>query len=142
MKSDTKRGLVLAALIVAGLLLSAYDVTIHTPPRFPMDRRPEHPIPGDIEIFYIGKTVISTINVALLAFLLFTYIELYRTIESEFTVALMIFSGVLLLYALASNPIVFRVFGFRAFGLGPFAILPDIFSCIAISVLVYLSFKY
>jgi hypothetical protein len=33
-------------------------------------------------------------------------------------------------------------FGFRPFGLGPFAMLPDIFTCIALSVLLYLTIKY
>ena len=85
---------------------------------------------------------ISTINVVLLVFLLATYVDIYRRKKSEFTVALMIFSVVLLLYALSSNPIIHLAFGFRAFGLGPFAILPDLFTCLAVSILVYLSFKY
>jgi len=99
------------------------------------------PPPGDIELFYTAKTVVSTINVALVIILFFTYIEIYRKTKSEFTVGLMIFSMILLLYTLASNPITQRAFGFSAFGLGPFAMLPDLFACIALSVLLYLSLK-
>ena len=97
---------------------------------------------GDIELFYTIKTVVSTINVTLLIFLLLTYINIYRKTRSEFTVGLIIFSGVFLLNALASNPFVIWVFGFRPFGLGPFAMLPDLFTLAALGVLLYLSIKY
>jgi len=100
------------------------------------------PPPGDIELFYTAKTVVSTINVALVMILLFTYIEIYRKTKSDFTVGLIIFSIILLLYTVASNPIMQWASGFRAFGLGPFAMLPDLFACIALSVLLYLSVKY
>jgi len=86
--------------------------------------------------------VVSTINVTLLIFLLVTYINIYRKTRSEFTIGLIIFSAVLLMNALASNPLVIWVFGFRAFGLGPFALLPDLFTFVALVVLLYLSIKY
>jgi len=97
---------------------------------------------GDIELFYTAKTVVSSINVTLVVILLFTYTDIYRKTKSEFTIGLIIFSTVLLLYSLASNPTMQWVFGFRAFGLGPFAMLPDVFTCIALSVLLYLSIRY
>ena len=99
------------------------------------------PPPGDIELFYTAKTVVSTINLTLGIILLFTYIDIYRKTKSDFTVGLIIFSMTLLLYTVASNPIMQWAFGFRAFGLGPFAMLPDLFACIALSVLLYLSLK-
>ena len=99
------------------------------------------PPPGDIELFYTAKTVLSTINIALGIILLFIYIDIYRKTKSDFTVGLIIFSGILLFYILTSNPIMHWAFGFRAFGLGPFAMLPDLFTCIALSVLLYLSLK-
>ena len=95
----------------------------------------------DIELFYTIKTVVSTVNTALVTILLFTYIEIYRKTSSEFTVRLIIFSLLLFLYTLTSNPIIHWIFGFRAFGLGPFAMLPDLFTCIALSILLYLSIK-
>jgi hypothetical protein len=93
-------------------------------------------------LFYTIKTVISTINVTLLVFLLFTYVDIYRKTRSEFTIGLIIFSAVFLLNALASNPFVIWAFGFRPFGLGPFAMLPDLFTLAALTVLLYLSAKY
>jgi hypothetical protein len=100
------------------------------------------PPPGDIELFYTIKTVISTVNVALVIILLLTYIEIYQRTKSNFTVGLMIFSIILLFYTLTSNPITQWLFGFSAFGLGPFAMLPDLFACVALSILLYLSVKY
>ena len=100
------------------------------------------PPQGDIELFYTGKTVVSTVNVALVIILLLTYVEIYWKTRSEFTVGLIIFSIILLFYTVTSNPIMQWVFGFRAFGLGPFAMLPDLFACIALSILLYLSTRY
>ena len=88
------------------------------------------------------KTAISTVNIILLIFLLVTYMDIYKKTKSDFTVGLIIFSVILLFYALSSNPFIHWIFGFRAFGLGPFAMLPDLFTCIALAVLVYLTFKY
>ena len=96
---------------------------------------------GDIELFYITQTILSSINATLLIFLLVTYITLYSRIKSEFTIGLILFSLILLLYALSSNPVLQQLFGFRAFGLGPFAMLPDLFTTIALAILFYLSMK-
>jgi hypothetical protein len=99
-------------------------------------------IVGDLEFFYTAKTVVSTINVTLSIFLLLTYVGIYRKTRSEFTIGLVIFSAVFLLNALASNPVVTWLFGFRAFGLGPFALMPELFTLGALAVLLYLSIKY
>jgi len=107
--------------------------------------RPRYPyavILGDIEFFYIAKTVFSTINMALLIILLLVYVDIYRKTRSEFTVGLIIFSVILFLYALTSNPLVMWAFGFRPFGLGPFALLPELFTFAALIVLLYLSIRY
>jgi hypothetical protein len=70
------------------------------------------------------------------------YINIYRKTRSEFTIGLIIFSTVLLLHAFVSIPLTHGVFGFYDFGLGPFAMLPDLFTCLALGVLLYLTFKY
>jgi hypothetical protein len=100
------------------------------------------PPSGDIELFYTIHTVISTVNVALVMILLLTYVGIYQRTKSNFTVGLIIFSLILLFYTLSSNPITQWLFGFSAFGLGPFAMLPDLFACVALSILLYLSVKY
>lgn len=111
---------------------------------FPFERRlpPPPNIPGDIEFFYTAQMVVSTINVTLLIFLLLIYIDIYRKTRSAFTIGLIIFSAVFLLNALASNPFIIWVFGFRPVGLGPFALLPGLFTLGALAVLLYLSVKY
>lgn len=102
----------------------------------------KQPPRGDIELYYTAKTVVSTVNMTLVIILMLTYIAIYRKTKSEFTVGLIIFSTILLLYTLASNPMMQWTFGFRAFGLGPFAMLPDLFTCVALAVLLYLTVKY
>ena len=102
----------------------------------------QHEIPEDIEFFYTAETVVSTINVTLSIFLLLTYVSIYLKTRSEFTIGLTIFSAVFLMNALASNPFIIRAFGFRPIGLGPFALLPDLFTLGALAVLLYLSVKY
>jgi hypothetical protein len=96
---------------------------------------------ADIELYYTLQTVISTINATLLVFLMVTYIDIYKTLKSEFTIGLIIFSMILLLYALVSNPLMQNIFGFRGIGLGPFAMLPHLFTCLALAVLIYLTMK-
>jgi hypothetical protein len=140
MSKKPKILIILVALVALSLLSAFWAVTnLSEPPpgvsRFPI-------FPGDIEPFYIIGTVISTINVTLLIILLIMYVQIYRKTRSEFTIGLIIFSAVLLLYALASSPIVRSIFGFRAVGLGPFAMLPDLFTCVALVILLYLTVKY
>jgi hypothetical protein len=145
MTSNVKIGLVL--LVVAAVaILSGFWATSYEQRAPPFEPRPWPPFPTermreDLELFYTIKTIVSSVNVTLLVILLITYIGIYRKTRSEFTVGLMLFSLVLFLYAMASNPIVQVAFGYRAFGLGPFAMLPDIFSLIALTVLLYLTFK-
>jgi len=95
----------------------------------------------DIQLFYTVRAVISTVNIALVLILLFTYLDIYWKTRAEFTAGLVIFSLVLLFYTITSNPFIQRIFGFRAFGLGPFAMLPDLFAFMALLVLLYLSLK-
>jgi len=135
--------LLLPILLVVAILAALWATSIFWFPPSPWERRwpPPYEIPGDIEFFYIAKTVVSTINVTLLTFLLLTYVSIYRKTRSEFTIGLIIFSAIFLLNALASNPIVIWAFGFRPFGLGPFALLPDLFTFVALVVLLYLSIK-
>ena len=144
MNKSVRISLLLGTLIVVAILAALWATSTFWFPRYPWEprRRPPANIPGDLEFFYTAQTVVSTINVTLLIFLLLTYVDIYRKTRSEFTVGLIIFSAVFLLNALASNPFVVWVFGFRPFGLGPFALLPDLFTFAALSVLLYLSVKY
>jgi hypothetical protein len=136
--------IIVVTIVSIILALSIFFASGPFEPLEPWERRllPPREIPGDIEFYYIAQTVVSTINVTLSVFLLLTYISVYVRTRSEFTIGLIIFSAVFLLDAIASNPLVTLAFGFRAFGLGPFALLPDMFTLAALIVLLYLSVKY
>jgi hypothetical protein len=144
MNSNTKIGLMLLVL-AAVAIVSGYWATSYEPRTPPFEPRPwpfpTQRIEEDLELFYTIKTIVSSVNVTILVFLLITYFNIYRKTQSEFTAGLILFSMVLLLYAMVSNPIVQVAFGYRAFGLGPFAMLPDLFSLIALTVLLYLTLK-
>jgi hypothetical protein len=155
MNKNVKIAAILTILVVAALA-SYFWATTNTPvPAQPLERPRRIPpdwfindremgyisIVADIEVYYTLQTVLSTINATLLVFLMITYIDIYKKLKSEFTVGLIIFSMILLLYALVSNPLMQNIFGFRAIGLGPFAMLPDLFTCLALAVLLYLTMK-
>lgn len=116
---------------------SPSQTSVFDPHQVPTDRISV----GDLELFYKVKTMLSTINATLLVLLLATYIELYRKLKSEFTFGLILFSLILLLYAISSNPLLQQFFGFWAIGLGPFAMLPDLFTTFALVILLYLTMK-
>ena len=143
MNKDEKYWLIVGTLIVVAVLATLWATSTSWFPRHPW----EHPPPrsdilGDVELFYTVGTVVSTVNLTLSIFLLFIYIGIYQKTRSEFTIGLVIFSAVFLLNALASNPLVIKAFGFWPAGLGPFAMLSDLFTLAALAVLLYLSVKY
>jgi len=143
MDKRVRVSLMLATLLVV-VFVAVFWASANMPFFYPSPfggRRPPEFVPGDIELYYTVKTVVSTFNVTLLMFLLVTYIDIYMKTKSEFTIGLMIFSIIMLLNALTSSPLLHRVFGFSAFGLGPFAMLPDIFTLFALVILLYLTFK-
>jgi hypothetical protein len=151
MNRNLKIAAVLIVLVVVGLASYLWaTANFPTPPfeprrlpfeRFSRDMDWFRSTVADIELYYTLKTVISSINATLLVFLLITYLDIYKTLQSEFTLGLIIFSMILLLYALASNPLMQSIFGFQAIGLGPFAMLPDLFTSLALAVLLYLTMK-
>jgi hypothetical protein len=142
MNKNLKIWLILLTLVVAAILATFWATAFWRSPSLPEGLRPPRTVSGDIELYYTVKTVISTINVTLLIFLLIIYIGIYKKTQSQFTIGLIIFSMILLFYALSSNPLVHWAFGFYAFGLGPFAMLPDLFTCIALAILLYLTITY
>jgi len=123
------------AAILAGLALSARFLP---PPDSPF---PPLPPPNAAETANLVaiKTIISFVNLALILPLLKIYIDTYRSVRSRFTMGLIVMVLVLLIYALSSNPIVHYVFGFYESGLGPFTIIPDLFTTFALIILLYLS---
>jgi hypothetical protein len=133
--------IVAIVLVVAALADFLAIQSVPSQPTSIFEPRPHFDILGDIELFYKIKTILSSINATLLVLLLATYVNMYKRIQSEFTLGLIVFSLILLLYALSSNPLLQWLFGYRAFGLGPFAMLPDMFTTLALAVLLYLTMK-
>jgi hypothetical protein len=133
---------VIAVAILAAIwaVIVIYQYQVYQP-GFPFRPLPGS-IPGDIELFYIARTMISAVNITLLVVLIVTYASIYVKTRSEFTIGLLIFAIVFLMKDIASNPFVIGAFGFRLYGLGPFALLPDLFEFVALTVLLYLSVKY
>ncbi len=139
-----KIGFIVVVIVLATLLAGIWLV-IHLPQftSFWQHRTPPPGlIPGDIEFFYVASTVVSTINIALLIVLIVLYANIYAKTRSAFTVGLLIFGVVLLIRDLTLSPLVTSLFRFRAYGLGPFEFLPSLLELIALSVLLYLSFRY
>lgn len=139
--------LVLLALMVAlaglAVIIAAYQFDSHqnTRPVFPFGQ-PFRLNPGDLELYYVARTVFSSINIVLLIILIINYASIYIKTKSEFTIGLMLFALFFLMKDIAWSPLVVFIAGFNVFGLGPFAFLPDLFELIALTVLLYLSVKY
>lgn len=141
MNNNTKVWLVVIVTLIAIALIAALWAShSFTFPQRPLPTSGD--IRGDLELFYIAQTVVSTVNVSLLIFLLTTYIDIYRKTRSQFTLGLIIFALAFFLRTVTANPLFMRAFGFAAFGLGPFALLPELFEFVALSILLYLSAKY
>jgi len=138
-------------LIVAGLIIVAILAAVwasFTFNAFSSSRFPFRPVPApefnpaDLEFYYIARTVFSTVNIAILVFLIATYATLYSKTRSEFTIGLLIFAVVFLIKDVLSSPFVIGAFRFHLAGLGPFALIEPLFESIALSVLLYLSVRY
>ncbi len=143
MNSNLKIWTVVTITLVAIALLAGFWAVSTLPSSlFPQRPMPPGVVRFDFEFFYVAQTVVSSVNVALLCYLLTTYIDIYRKIKSPFTFGLIVFSAVFLLRTLTANPLFMQVFGYVAFGLGPFALLPELFEFLALVVLLYLSVKY
>jgi uncharacterized membrane protein len=122
------------------VIISSYQTSQAT--GFPFMPRGSSNIPGDIELYYMVQTVLSTINIVLISVLIFNYAGIYFKTRSEFTLGLLLFALMLLIKDIASSPFVIGLGGFGMFGLGPFAFLPGLFEMVALLVLFYLSVKY
>ncbi|MCW4017523.1 MAG: hypothetical protein NWF00_02385 [Candidatus Bathyarchaeota archaeon] len=135
----------LAAASLITLIMSAYQASQESQtvrPTFPFETRVYRLNPADIELFYVARTVFSTINIVLIIVLIVNYLSIYLKTKSDFTVGLLLFVVFFLIKDIAWSPFVVGYFGFGLFGLGPFAFLPDLFELVGLSALLYLSVKY
>jgi hypothetical protein len=140
-----KIGLIVTIIVLSAVLAVVWVIAFSSS-EFPVFREHRIPpgsfVPGDLQFFYDAYAIISTINIALLIILTLIYVNLYMKTHSTFTIGLVIFALAFLVKDLTSNPLVTSLLGFSAYGLGPFELLPGIFELFALSVLLYLSYKY
>ena len=127
----------LAGIVVVALLVGAIAYIVASQTSFTMGRG-QH-MSGDSEIYYTFKAVLASVNTFLLITLTSIYLKVYTDTGLEFSLGLVIFSFALLLYSLVSNPLLVSVMGYRGSGLGPFAMLPDLFTCLASFTLLKIS---
>jgi len=138
--------LIIVGLIVIAVLAAvwaAFTFDAFSSAHFPFTPVPAPEFnPADLEVYYIARTVFSTINIALLVFLIATYATLYSKTRSEFTIGLLIFAVAFLIKDVLSSPFLIGAFRFHLAGLGPFALIEPLFELMALSVLLYISVKY
>ena len=145
MNKRLKFGLIIVILVAVAVFAAFWALVLRQQqfPAFQQSRvPPPRAIPGDFQYFYVANTIISTINIALLAILALIYFNIYIKTRSPFTIGLIIFALVFLVQNVTSSPFITSPFGFRAYGLGPFEFLPGMFEFVALTILLYLSIKY
>ena len=143
MNKRLKIGLIFAILVLVAIFATFWVIALRQPPQFPgfQERVPPGFVAGDLEFFYAANTIISTVNITLLVILIVLYFDIYVKTRSQFTIGLIIFALVFLVKDLTANPLISSLYGFRAYGLGPFELLPGLFEFFALSILLYLSIK-
>ena len=142
--SRTKKILILLAILLGLAALLAVVVTTYQTEHsfFPFSPRGHLNFVGDFELYYMFRTILSTVNIVLIIMLIFNYVSIYQKTHSEFTFGLLLFAIMVVFKVITLYPIIIGLCGFGIYGLGPFAFLPDLFEMSALLVLFYLSVKY
>ena len=139
--------LCLIALAIAILFLSSFFL-----PRmkFISDMRAGDIFPGahppgaalftgpELGNYLLLRTVLSSINVILVVYLLFVYVKDYLRFKTGFALGIVAFLFSFLLYALSSFPLFYSFFGPRGF-VEMFSFIPLLFSALGLLIFVKLS---
>ena len=128
---------VVIAVVVAIIGMVLASLILPPPETVP----PPIPQPDRVlmDFFLKIKTMVSLVNIVFIISLMLIYRGIYRQVKSQFTLGLIVVMLVLLMYALTSNPLIQILFGYQAQGLGPFAMIPDIFATFGLGLLLYIS---
>lgn len=149
MKTKLATGLMLLVMIVVviGMVSALSNFNIKLPPgmqegkQLQKGMQPLEDVRPNMLLLNI-KAIITLGNLILLFCLLFIYAKNYEQIKSQFAMGLIAFIVLLIMQALTSNPFVPCMWGFSHMPImGFFAILPDVFEFVALSVLLYISLK-
>lgn len=124
----------IAAMILFSIILNFFVPTLQFGSRIDLRMALEF-----LETVEFLKLVLTSVNTILLVYLLYNYVSVYLEIRSDFSLGLIVIASALLAHTISASPIVAEVFGFRGTGLGPFAVIPSIFTLIASLVLIHLS---
>ena len=87
------------------------------------------------------KTLFGLVNIGLIIPLLYIYSKLYRNVPNRFTLGLLMVMISLLLYAITAGPFMTHIFGLHSFNDGPLQFLPNLFTTLALIVLVKISLE-
>lgn len=147
MKSKKLLLIVLCSILVLSLFIERINAQTRQDWRRPFKPFPDQITPEEIEKLRValqnymyGRTIISAINISLLCYLLYIYVDIYRVNRSNFAFGLVFLSIALLLYSITSNPYLNYVLGFNGFRITRvFNFIPDIFTTVASFILIYLS---
>jgi hypothetical protein len=158
MKNRSLAGLILTVIVLSALVgavggyysATAMEEQYKPPPdsREPdQDHKPQEPdrdLPDDRDERVAYSTVKSsfiTVNLVISLILIAMFVDLYRKIKTAFTLGLVLVMAAFFLYTLMELPMVPGAFGFTPFGLGPFLLIPHIFTTAALSILLIINLK-
>jgi len=139
----TKIAALIVATIIGLALLGCLVASVFLPlDSIPFRQAIKAPDPTELHLYLTMRVIVRTVNAGLLVILLAVYVGVYMKTHAEFTIGLIIFTTTLLIYAIMSGPLIPLLSGpLRVYGLGPFAAFPELFTAIAVAVLLYLSLK-
>ena len=122
MRSEKLLRIILCGILVLSLFVELSNAQTRNDWRRPFKPFPDQITPEEIEKLRValqnymyGKTILSAINIGLLCYLLYLYIDIYRFNRSNFAFGLVFLSIALLLYSITSNPYLNYVLGFNGF---------------------------
>ncbi|MCR4334971.1 MAG: hypothetical protein NUV57_00350 [archaeon] len=141
-------GIAIGLLLVIGLFSFLVDSVLPSQRQYPMNDE-LHDGRGFVQLrpeaFEFRETllflqiILASINSLLLFYLLYNYMYVYNQVKSKFALGLIVAAIAFLAFTFSANPIVQALFGFRSSGLGPFTILPLVFTLAVTLILIYLS---
>ncbi|MDD5162712.1 MAG: hypothetical protein PHD95_00725 [Candidatus ainarchaeum sp.] len=93
------------------------------------------------DILFLNVQIAVAISSSVLVIILLAqYLESFLKFRTNFTLGFVIMALVLLAHSITSNPLFFSYFGYSPME-GPFSIIPNIFTIIAVFALLYLNMQ-